>query len=61
MDCGSEDIPQADLLDEMIKTQLVCHNSDSRARMELFSKRGAMTLDDVINFLTASEAASLDT
>ncbi len=61
VDCGFEDISQADLLDEMNKTQLVCHNSDTRVRMELFSKREAMTLDDVINFLTASEAASLDT
>ncbi len=33
VDCGFEDIPQADLLDEMVKTQLICHNSDSRARM----------------------------
>ncbi|MCP4996570.1 MAG: hypothetical protein GY934_22770, partial [Gammaproteobacteria bacterium] len=44
-------------IEDHLKTQLVCHTLDQRARMELFSRREAMTLQDVLDFLMASEAA----
>ncbi len=60
-DCAFGRIPAAEFEDEQLKTQLICHTSDSRARLEIFARRDAMPLRDVVNFLTASEAASRDT
>ncbi len=47
-------------IEDQLKTQLVCHTPDQWTRMELFSRREAMTLQDVLDFLMASEAAGQD-
>ena len=61
VDCGFEDIRQAESVDEHIKTQLVLHTNLDKAKLELFARRGAMTLEEVRNFLKAAEAAEEDT
>ena len=50
VDCGFENIQPAEAMDEAIKTQLVCFTTDSKARLELFSRQGPMTLEHVVAF-----------
>ncbi len=59
-DCAFGRIPAADFEEEQLKAQLICHTSVSRVRLEIFARRDAMPLRDVVNFLTASETAARD-
>ncbi|MCP3665457.1 MAG: hypothetical protein GY696_23675, partial [Gammaproteobacteria bacterium] len=60
VDCQFGAIGSNANIEDHLKTQLVCHNLDQWARMELFSRRQAMTLQDVLDILMASEAAGQD-